>query len=392
MIKLVDITGKVLSGEWGSEDEEGMGIPVLRTTNFTNEGIINYNNVVTRKINKKNISKKYLQDGDIIIEKSGGSDKQPVGRVVYFKGPENTYLFNNFTGVIRVRDKKRWLPKYVFYSLYYNYFRGGTRPFENKTTGLHNLKTDAYISTYELEEKSYEEQVNISSKLDKLNQVIRLQKNELIQLNNLVKSRFIELFGDPVLNPYGYEKVALSDLADIKIGPFGSLLHKEDYIESGHPLINPSHIIDGKVLPDNKLSISDEKYEELIAYRLRTGDVVLGRRGEMGRCAVVQQEGFLCGTGSIFIRTKGEIKADCIQKIISFPSFKKTIEDMAVGQTMPNLNVPIVSGFRIIKPPMEVQDSYYAFVAQTDKSKLAVQKSLDELETLKKSLMQEYFG
>ena len=392
MIKLVDITGKVLSGEWGSEDEEGMGIPVLRTTNFTNEGIINYNNVVTRKINKKNISKKYLQDGDIIIEKSGGSDKQPVGRVVYFKGPENTYLFNNFTGVIRVRDKKRWLPKYVFYSLYYNYFRGGTRPFENKTTGLHNLKTDAYISTYELEEKSYEEQVNICSKLDKLNQVIRLQKNELIQLNNLVKSRFIELFGDPVLNPYGYEKVALSDLADIKIGPFGSLLHKEDYIESGHPLINPSHIIDGKVLPDNKLSISDEKYEELIAYRLRTGDVVLGRRGEMGRCAVVQQEGFLCGTGSIFIRTKGEIKADCIQKIISFPSFKKTIEDMAVGQTMPNLNVPIVSGFRIIKPPMEVQDSYYAFVAQTDKSKLAVQKSLDELETLKKSLMQEYFG
>ena len=369
MIKLVDITGKVLSGEWGSEDEEGMGIPVLRTTNFTNEGIINYNNVVTRKINKKNISKKYLQDGDIIIEKSGGSDKQPVGRVVYFKGPENTYLFNNFTGVIRVRDKKRWLPKYVFYSLYYNYFRGGTRPFENKTTGLHNLKTDAYISTYELEEKSYEEQVNICSKLDKLNQVIRLQKNELIQLNNLVKSRFIELFGDPVLNPYGYEKVALSDLADIKIGPFGSLLHKEDYIESGHPLINPSHIIDGKVLPDNKLSISDEKYEELIAYRLRTGDVVLGRRGEMGRCAVVQQEGFLCGTGSIFIRTKGEIKADCIQKIISFPSFKKTIEDMAVGQTMPNLNVPIVSGFRIIKPPMEVQDSYYAFVAQTDKSK-----------------------
>ena len=259
MIKLVDITGKVLSGEWGSEDEEGMGIPVLRTTNFTNEGIINYNNVVTRKINKKNISKKYLQDGDIIIEKSGGSDKQPVGRVVYFKGPENTYLFNNFTGVIRVRDKKRWLPKYVFYSLYYNYFRGGTRPFENKTTGLHNLKTDAYISTYELEEKSYEEQVNICSKLDKLNQVIRLQKNELIQLNNLVKSRFIELFGDPVLNPYGYEKVALSDLADIKIGPFGSLLHKEDYIESGHPLINPSHIIDGKVLPDNKLSISDEK-------------------------------------------------------------------------------------------------------------------------------------
>ena len=59
---------------------------------------------------------------------------------------------------------------------------------------------------------------------------------------------------------------------------------------------------------------------------------------------------------------------------------------------MPNLNVPIVSNFQIIKPPIEVQKSYYAFVEQTDKSKLAVQKSLEELETLKKSLMQQYFG
>ena len=84
--------------------------------------------------------------------------------------------------------------------------------------------------------------------------------------------------------------------------------------------------------------------------------------------------------------------ADYIQKIISFPSFRKTIEDMAVGQTMPNLNVPIVSKFQIIKPPIEVQKNYYKFVAQTDKSKLAIQKSLDKLEILKKALMQKYFG
>jgi type I restriction enzyme S subunit len=96
----------------------------------------------------------------------------------------------------------------------------------------------------------------------------------------------------------------------------------------------------------------------------------MGRRGEMGRCAVVPCDGYLCGTGSLMIRTKGEVTADYIQKIISFPSFKKTIEDMAVGQTMPNLNVPIVSNFQIIKPPIEVQKSYYTFVEQVDKSKV----------------------
>ena len=110
MSKLINITGKALSGEWGTDDETGDGIPVLRTTNFTNEGVVDYNNVVTRTITKKNIGEKFLCSGDIIIEKSGGSDKQPVGRVIYFDGPENTYLFNNFTGLLRVQDKERWFP------------------------------------------------------------------------------------------------------------------------------------------------------------------------------------------------------------------------------------------------------------------------------------------
>ena len=207
------------------------------------------------------------------------------------------------------------------------------------------------------------EQKEIVRKLALIDKCIEGRKSELQQLDELIKSRFVEMF-----------------------------VHKEDYIEGGHPVLNPSHIVDGKVAPDSKLTISDKKYNELEAYHLHIGDVVMGRRGEMGRCAVVPSGGFLCGTGSLLIRTKGEVTADYIQKIISFPSFRKTIEDMAVGQTMPNLNVPIVSKFQIIKPPIEVQKNYYKFVAQTDKSKLTIQKSLDELETLNKALMQKYFG
>ena len=250
----------------------------------------------------------------------------------------------------------------------------------------------ATLSEIEITLPPLAEQKHIADILDKVNALINHRKEQLAELDELVKSRFIELFGDPISNPHGFDKVALSELAEIKIGPFGSLLHKEDYIEGGHALLNPSHIVHGKVAPDYKLTVSPEKYEELSAYHLKTGDVVMGRRGEMGRCAVVPCDGYLCGTGSLLIRTKGEVTADYIQKIISFPSFKKTIEDMAVGQTMPNLNVPIVSNFQIIKPPIEVQRSYYAFVEQTDKSKLAVQNSIAELEELKKSLMQKYFG
>ena len=376
MAKLIEITGKALSGEWGNDDNTGNGIPVLRTTNFTNEGIVNYNNVVTRIIEKKKIEEKYLRKGDIIIEKSGGSDKQPVGRVVYFDGPENTYLFNNFTGLLRVKDQAKWYPRYVFYSLFSNYHRGGTRAFQNKTTGLHNLKIDDFVSRCEVTEAGINEQIAVCKQMDRVNDIIRMHQQQLQKLDELVKARFVEMFGDPVTNPHGFEKVTLSDLAEIKIGPFGSLLHKEDYIEGGHALVNPSHIIDGKVSVDENLTVSDDKFAELSAYHLQVGDVVMGRRGEMGRCAVVLDDGLLCGTGSLLIRTKGEVTADYIQKIISFPSFKKTIEDMAVGQTMPNLNVPIVSGFQIIKPPMEVQSAYYKFVEQLDKSKVAVQTAL----------------
>lgn len=282
--------------------------------------------------------------------------------------------------------KKNVLPEYLFYVVSYmhleKYYTGATIP-------------HIYFKDYKNEEfnlDNIEKQLEIIDVLGRCKKVIEARKQELVELDSLTKARFVEMFGDPVSNPYGYDKVALSDLADIKIGPFGSLLHKEDYIDGGHPLLNPSHIVDGKVSPDDKLTISDEKYEELSAYQLKTGDVVMGRRGEMGRCAVVPEDGFLCGTGSMLIRTKGEVTADYIQKIISFPSFKKTIEDMAVGQTMPNLNVPIVSGFQIIKPPMEVQDRYYAFAEQVNKSKVAVQKALDETQILFDSLMQKYFG
>ena len=282
--------------------------------------------------------------------------------------------------------KKNVLPEYLFYVVSYmhleKYYTGATIP-------------HIYFKDYKNEEfnlDNIEKQLEIIDVLGRCKKVIEARKQELVELDSLTKARFVEMFGDPVSNPYGYDKVALSDLADIKIGPFGSLLHKEDYIDGGHPLLNPSHIVDGKVSPDDKLTISDEKYEELSAYQLKTGDVVMGRRGEMGRCAVVPEDGFLCGTGSMLIRTKGEVTADYIQKIISFPSFKKTIEDMAVGQTMPNLNVPIVSGFQIIKPPMEVQDRYYAFAEQVNKSKVAVQKALDETQMLFDSLMQKYFA
>lgn len=269
-----------------------------------------------------------------------------------------------------------------------DYYRAKLR---GSTARRRSLPTETFLK-FTLPLPSISEQMHILDIIHKLQVMLRSRQQQLAKLDELVKARFVEMFGDPVSNPYGFEKVPLSELAEIKIGPFGSLLHKEDYIEGGHPLLNPSHIVDSNIVPDKKLTISDEKYNELEAYHLHFGDVVMGRRGEMGRCAVVMGEGFLCGTGSLLIRTRGKVTADFIQKVISFPSFKKTIEDMAVGQTMPNLNVPIVSRFQVVKPPIDIQHRCYSFIGEVDNLKQSVQKNLDKLETLKKALMQKYFG
>ncbi|MBR5758478.1 MAG: restriction endonuclease subunit S, partial [Thermoguttaceae bacterium] len=169
----------------------------------------------------------------------------------------------------------------------------------------------------------------------------------LAATDELVKARFVEMFGDPIENPMNWETSQLENIAEIRIGPFGSLLHKDDYIQGGHPIVNPSHIIDGTIVIDPNLTLTDSKYEELSCYSLQVGDVVLGRRGEMGRCAVVPSGGYLCGTGSIIIRPKNGIKSCLLQRIISSSTFCKYIESMAVGVTMKNLNVSIVSSFQI---------------------------------------------
>lgn len=213
----------------------------------------------------------------------------------------------------------------------------------------------------------------------------------LRQTDELVKSQFIEMFGDPVENEKGWPLVRLDELAEIKIGPFGSLLHKEDYIENGHALVNPSHIVDSKIVIDPKLTISDEKYDELSSYALRIGDVVLGRRGEMGRCAVVYEEGLVCGTGSMIIRPGTEMKPYFLQNIISSPAYRRVIEGKAVGVTMMNLNAPTVSSFMIPKLPVKLQEEYLEFVNQSDKSKFELKQAIERVTNLMKSLMQQDF-
>ncbi len=387
MAKLIEITGKALPGEWGSDDIHNAGIPVLRTTNFTNEGVVNYKNIVTRIITSKNIEEKFLMYGDIIIEKSGGSDKQPVGRVVFFDGPEHTYLFNNFTGLLRVKDKEKWEPKYIFYSLFSNYKKGGTKAFENKTTGLHNLKLDDYVSKYEVRNIPFEKQKAICMKLDIVSETIKLQQEQIIRLDELIKSRFVEMFGDLKKNDKGWEICPFADFAKIDTIMIHNFKGYEDYPHIGIDSIEKE--------TGNILNYRTVKEDGVISgkYLFTSDHIIYSKiRPNLNKVALPDFKG-VCSADAYPILPNGE---RCNRVFLAYtmrsPVFLNYILAFSNRTNLPKVNKIQVEGFHCPMPDIVLQEQFASFVHQIDKLKLICQKALNETQLLFDSLMQKYFS
>ena len=236
-------------------------------------------------------------------------------------------------------------------------------------------------------------QLSIVSELDKINELIRLKKEQLKDYDNLAQSIFYEMFGDPVVNEKGWEVKKLGEVAMIKTGPFGSMLHKEDYITGGIPLINPMHIQNFKAVPDKYFTISKEKAAELCDYQLKINDVIFARRGDIGRCAVIsdKEAGYLCGTGSLFVRFERKLSSIYTMYVVRTTSFIKELVSKAKGATMLNLNSSTMENIRFPIPPLPLQQAFAQRIELIDQQKAEIQSTIADLETLLASRMQYWF-
>ena len=188
---LSSVFEKPQAGEWGNDDPAGKGIPVLRTTNFTDDGYITYDDVVTREIDREKVKEKFLQTGDILIEKSGGSGDKPVGRVVLYEGEPNKYLSNNFTARLHLNGRYQLSRLYTFYFMFVNYRRGGTKLYEGKTTGIHNLRLNEYLKNTSIPIPPLERQndfVDLAKQSDKS----KFELNEAIKDLDAMYKRIIK--------------------------------------------------------------------------------------------------------------------------------------------------------------------------------------------------------
>ena len=345
-------TGEDLSAELG----KGY-VTLLRANNIQNGKLVldDVQYVDRAKVKPRQLLKK----GDILICASSGS-KRLVGKAAFV--PEDMDVtFGAFCCVMRPCGINAEYLSYYFQS---NAYR---KAIEETSTGsnINNLKANDLTN---LSIKGYGSNTGwICSLFHSACELLDSANRQLALLDDLVKSRFIEMFGDPCDPGSSSAKSRIYSFCELRIGPFGSALHKEDYMTGGHPLVNPSHIIGGAIRPDENLTIDDGKYESLAAYHLLPGDVVLGCRGEIGCCAVVKTDGLICGTGSMIIRPGQKARSDYLQLVASFPSFSHVLEANAVSVTMKNLNAKIVGSAEVFLPDLKDQDAFITLVSQIDK-------------------------
>ena len=189
--------------------------------------------------------------------------------------------------------------------------------------------------------------------------------------------------------------VALKHLAlSIQTGPFGSQLHAEDYYAGGRPVVNPAHLKDGRIEPDSDVAVDEETFARLAQHELKAGDVVIGRRGELGRCGVVEadQEGWLCGTGSIRLRPNtSKLDPRWLRWLLSWSGTRDWLSLASVGTTMENLGAEIVGGMPLpvvnISPQRAIADFLDRETARLDALVAAKQRVLGLLAEKRRALI-----
>ena len=256
----------------------------------------------------------------------------------------------------------------------------------------------AIVENIELDVPEMQVQQDAVARIQKCDEVLQLRKRELEVLEKLIKSRFVEMFGDPVTNSNGLKAKQMTMLCEIIDGDRGKNYPKaEDFLEEGYCLfLNAKNVTSSGFCFDNCMYISKKKDELLRNGKLQRGDVVLTTRGTLGNLAFyteeIPYEHMRINSGMVILR----MKQDVIDEVFFIEQFKLQLSDIkdkiASGSAQPQLPISTMNKINMLTPEIGKQKEFSIFVNQVDKLKAEIQKSLDETQLLFDSLMQEYFG
>lgn len=389
--KIKDIF-EVINGLWIGKTSDLVECKVIRNTNFKNNGGMNLKDVAILNVDKKALSTRELICGDIILEKSGGSDVQPDGRVILFDLEEKFYSFSNFTSCLRVKDKNIFYSRYCFYFLFNFWLNKNTENIQRRTTGIRNLDMNLYLDV-NINLPSLEEQKKIADILTSVDENI-LKTNEAVNESEKLKNGLMEeLFSRGIDHkkfketkigriPEDWEFKKMSDICTVRQGLQIPITQR--FKEPGE---NRYKYITIKNLKDNNFEYIESPKQSVIC---KEDDILMTRTGNTGTV--------VCGVDGVFHNNffmvdynRNSISKDYLIYYLNRRPIQKTILDKAGLTTIPDLNHGDFYSIFFLMPKLEEQKKIAEILMKIDNKINNYKEIKNNLINLKNGLMNEFF-
>ncbi len=374
MIRLGDAATYINGYAFKPKDRGKKGLPIIRIQDLTGNAydLGFYDGEYPEKIE--------VNDGDVLISWSAS-----LGVYVWNRGKAllNQHIFKV------AFDKVEIDRNYFVYAVRYKLAEMGMKT--HGATMKHIVKKD--FDATQIPYPSLKKQVEISNNLDKILKIIEARKTELFLLDNLIKARFVEMFGDES-NPLRWDVVNVEDVAtvqvDVVIKPAQYYTDAANGVRAFRSLnIGPMNIKD-----NDWVYFSEEGNSKNAKSILKENDLLIVRSGAPGTACVVTKQYAGCNAIDIIIAhpDMNKVNPYYLCAYTNFPHGKRQIDEGTGGAAQQHFNVGKYNKLQLMLPPIEKQDEFVVFIEQVNKSKLKVEESLKKMETLQKSLMQQYFG
>lgn len=376
-----------ITGLWTGKKPPYITVGVIRNTNFTKDCNLDDRDIAYISVEEKSYLKKKLKKGDIIVEKSGGSDKQPVGRAILFD-LDGDFSFSNFTTALRIKDINIISPQYLHKILVAYYMRGETKAMQSNTTGIRNLDFTRY-KTLAISIPSASVQKSIVAELDKLNEILSKKREQLKELDCLAQAIFYDMFGDPILNEKGWEMVPFN-----YVGTFGRGVSKhrprnaEELLGGTMPLIQTGDVARANMYITQYVST----YSELGVAQSKVwkpGTLCITIAATIGKCAILTFDACFPDSVVGFI-ANSKVRNEYIYYI--FGCIQTILEENAPAVAQKNINLATLNALNIPLPPLNIQKKFADKISEIDKQKQKIKQSIIDVQQLLDYTMNKYFG
>lgn len=384
------------NGLWKGKKAPFVRVGVIRNANFTKAFTLDFSNIEYLDVEEKQYASRKLQLGDLIVEKSGGSEKQPVGRAVLFQEKEGEYSFSNFTSVLRVKDNHEITPEFLYKYILHVYLRGDTRKMQKATTGIHNIEFDKYLAI-NIPIPPLSEQKEIVEYLDSsFAKIDKLKENAAKNLEE-AKALFQSALKDALEPKEGWKEKDINSLCSkITDGTHHSPINAPlgDY-----KYITAKNIKSSGLDLNNITYVSKEVHKEIFSRcNPEKGDILYIKDGATTGIAIenpLEEEFSMLSSVALLKPIRNIVNSSFLCYLLNSPDVYEQARSRMDGAAITRVTLKKIKVFRVSIPPLSEQQSIVSFLDSLNEKVNTLQQNYsricDECDALKQAILRQVF-